>query len=94
MCLLTISVKNTLPEVVKLVKIAINRQVQTSCICGIFIATHTKARIQIYKEVFVKHEQAPTAPKLEGVWVFVDFKYIFYENRYFWPIIQLPVGCF
>ena len=26
------------------------------------------------KEVFVKHEQAPTAPKLEGVWVFVDFK--------------------
>ena len=38
-----------------------------------------------YKEVFVKHEQAPTAPKLEGVWVFVDLKYIFYENRYFWP---------
>ena len=36
-----------------------------------------------YKEVFVKHEQAPTAPKLEGVWVFVDLKYIFYENRYF-----------
>ena len=35
------------------------------------------------KEVFVKHEQAPTAPKLEGVWV---LKYIFYENRYFWPI--------
>ena len=30
------------------------------------------------KEVFVKHEQAPTAPKLEGVWVFVDLKYIFY----------------
>ena len=46
------------------------------------------------KEVFVKHEQAPTAPKLEGVWVFVDFKYIFYENRYFLPILQLPVGCF
>ena len=38
------------------------------------------------KEVFVKHEQAPTAPKLEGVWVFVDLKYSFYENRYFWPI--------
>ena len=39
-----------------------------------------------HKEVFVKHEQAPTAPKLEGVWVFVDLKYISYENRYFWPI--------
>ena len=38
------------------------------------------------KEVFVKHEKAPTAPKLEGVWVFVDLKYISYENRYFWPI--------
>ena len=38
------------------------------------------------KEVFVKHEQAPTAPKLEGVWVFVDLKYILYENRYFWSI--------
>ena len=48
----------------------------------------------MHKEVFVKHEQAPTAPKLEGVWVFVDLKYIFYENRYFWPIWQLPVGCF
>ena len=31
-------------------------------------------KITIYKEVFVKHEQAPTAPKLEGVWVFVDLK--------------------
>ena len=31
----------------------------------------------------MKHEQAPTAPKLEGVWVFVDLKYISYENRYF-----------
>ena len=38
------------------------------------------------KEVFVKHEQAPSAPKLEGVCFFVDDKYIFYENRYFWPI--------
>ena len=38
------------------------------------------------KEVFVKHEQAPTAPKLEGARVFVDLKYISYENRYFWPI--------
>ena len=46
------------------------------------------------KEVFVKHEQAPTAPKLEGVWVFVDLKYIFYENRFFLPILQLSVGCF
>ena len=46
------------------------------------------------KEVFVKHEQAPTAPTLEGVWVFIDLKYISYENRYFWPIWQLPVGCF
>ena len=36
------------------------------------------------KDVFVKHEQAPTVPKLEVVWFFVDFKYIFYENRYFW----------
>ena len=34
----------------------------------------------------MKHEQAPTAPKLEGVWFFVDFKYIFYENRNFWHI--------
>ena len=25
------------------------------------------------KEVFVKHEQAPTAPKLEGVWFFFRF---------------------
>ena len=47
-----------------------------------------------HKEVFVNHEQAPTAPKLEGVWVFVDLKYISYENRYFWPIWQLPAGCF
>ena len=31
---------------------------------------------RINKEVFVKHEQAPTAPKLEGLWVFVDFGYI------------------
>ena len=37
--------------------------------------------IQYNKEVFVKHDKAPTAPKLEGVWVFVDLKYIFYENR-------------
>ena len=43
-------------------------------------------------EVFVKHEQAPTAPKLEGGWFVVDFRYIFYENRYFWLIWQLPVG--
>ena len=43
-------------------------------------------RCLINKEVFVKHEQAPTAPKLEGVWVFVDLKHIFYENRYFWSI--------
>ena len=55
---------------------------------------HSLQRYSLDKEVFVKHEQAPTAPKLEGVWVFVDLKYIFYENRYFWPIWQLPVGCF
>ena len=43
----------------------------------------------------MKHEQAPTAPKFEGVcFFFVDLKYILYENRYFWPIWQLPVGCF
>ena len=30
-----------------------------------------------YKEVFVKHEQAPTAPKLEGVWAFCRFKIYF-----------------
>ena len=47
----------------------------------------------VNKEVFVKHEQAPTAPKL-GVWVFVDFKYIFYENRYFWPIYNFRSGVF
>ena len=36
------------------------------------------------KKVFVKHEQAPTAPKLEGGMVFfVDVKYILYENPYF-----------
>ena len=35
------------------------------------------------KEVFLKHEQAKTASKLEGVCFFVDFKYIFFENRYF-----------
>ena len=46
------------------------------------VVAHTSSN----KEVFVEHEQAPTAPKLEGVWFFVDFKYIFYENRYFWPI--------
>ena len=40
-------------------------------------------RHETNKEVFVKHEQAPTAPKLEKVWVFVDLKYISYENRYF-----------
>ena len=43
-------------------------------------------RAENNKEVFVKHEQAPTTPKLEGVWVFADLKYIFYENRYFLPI--------
>ena len=47
--------------------------------------------IRFNKEVFVKHEQAPTAPKLGRGMGFVDFKYIFYENRYFWPILQLPV---
>ena len=62
-----------------------NHDTKTKCFNGLC----TK-----YKEVFVKHEQAPTAPKLEGVWVFVDFKYIFYENRYFWPILQLPAGFF
>ena len=31
----------------------------------------------MHKEVFVKHEQAPTAPKLEGVWVFAE-RNIFY----------------
>ena len=34
----------------------------------------------------------PNRPELEGVWFFVDFKYIFYENRYFSPIWQLQVG--
>ena len=48
----------------------------------------------IYKEGFVKHDKAPTAPKLEGVGFFVDLKYIFYENRYFLPIWQVSVGCF
>ena len=24
--------------------------------------------LKFYKEVFVKHDKAPTAPKLEGVW--------------------------
>ena len=38
------------------------------------------------KEVFVKHEQAPTAPSSKGYVFFVDFKYIFYENSYFWRI--------
>ena len=28
----------------------------------------------------------PNHPKLEGVWFFVDFKYILFENRYFWRI--------
>ena len=51
------------------------------------LIAETKHKIQNYKEVFVKHEQAPTAPKLEGVWVFVYLKYIFYENRYFWAIL-------
>ena len=36
---------------------------------------------RINKGIFVKHEQAPTAPKLEGACFFVDFIYIFYENR-------------
>ena len=58
------------------------------------LSTYPATIYNTNKEVFVKHEQAPTAPKLEGVRVFVDFKYIFYENRYFWPIIQLLVGCF
>ena len=30
-------------------------------------------RTNRHKEVFVKHEQAPSAPKLEGVWVFFFF---------------------
>ena len=45
----------------------------------------------------MKHEQAPTAPEIEGVsyvFFFVYFKYIFYKNRYFWPIWQLQVGFF
>ena len=49
---------------------------------------------QINKEVFVKHEQAPTAPKLEGVWVFVYFKYIFYENRFFGQFYNSRSGVF
>ena len=36
----------------------------------------------------------PKRPQIRRGMVFVDFKYIFYENRYFWPIWQLPVGCF
>ena len=48
----------------------------------------------INKEVFVKHEQAQTAPKLEGVWVFVDLKYIFYENRFFCPFDHFRWGVF
>ena len=46
------------------------------------------------KEVFVKHEQASTAPKLEGVWVFVDLKYISYENRYFGQFDHFRWGVF
>ena len=39
------------------------------------------------KEVFVKHEQAPNRPQTRrGMVSFVDFKYILYENRYFWQI--------
>ena len=34
----------------------------------------------INKEVFVKHEKAPTAIKLEGVWYFVDLRYILYKK--------------
>ena len=48
------------------------------------------------KEVFVKHEQAPTAPKLEGVWVFVDLnifsmktdifgRFDHFRSGVFWP---------
>ena len=54
--------------------------------------------ISTNKEVFVKHdvkhEQASTAPKLEGVCFFLyNSNIFFYENRYFWPIRQIPVGC-
>ena len=51
-------------------------------------------KLQAYKEVFVKHEQAPTAPKLEEVWFFVEFKYIFYENRYFGQFDNFRSGFF
>ena len=43
----------------------------------------SNARTGSNKEVFVKHEQAPTAPKLEGVWFFVDLKYISYKKPLF-----------
>ena len=36
-----------------------------------------KTRATYHKEVFVKHEQAPTAPKLEGVWFFLQILNIF-----------------
>ena len=38
--------------------------------------------VLVNKGVFLQHEQAPTAPKLEGVCIFVDIKYIFYEPLY------------
>ena len=61
---------------------------------SIKIVFQTKKHHKHHKEVFVKHEQAPTAPKLEGVWVFVDLKYIFYENRFFGQIDNFRSGVF
>ena len=46
------------------------------------------------KEVFVKHEQAPTVPKLESVFFFVDLKYIFYETVIFGQFDNFPSGVF
>ena len=45
-------------------------------------STHMLGPIK-YKEVFVKHEQAPTAPKLKGVCFFCKFKIYFLRKPLF-----------
>ena len=67
------------------------------CIFFSVFALSTPAVTQILFEQgsICETRAGPNRPQTRrGMVFFVDFKYIFYENRYFWPILQLPVGFF
>ena len=50
--------------------------------------------IFINKEVFVKHEQAPTAPKLEGVWFLQIFNIFSMKTAIFGQFDNFRSGVF